>query len=53
MKDWNSRGLRKTREAEATEFVDLCTTGEDALGDKVETVIISNRMVDSAGHPTW
>ena len=38
---------KKAREAEATEFADLCTTVKDALGDKVKKVIISNRISDS------
>ena len=52
---------KKACEAEATEYTDLCTTIKDALGDKVEKVIVSNRLillassllVNSAGHPTW
>ncbi|KAG6840189.1 heat shock protein 90 [Blastosporella zonata] len=35
------------REAEVAAFTDLCTVIKDALGDKVEKVIISNRIVDS------
>jgi len=36
---------KKVREAEAAEFAGLCTTIVDALGDKVEKVVI--------GHQTW
>ncbi|CAG7848923.1 Heat shock protein 81-3 Short=HSP81-3; AltName: Full=Gravity-specific protein GSC 381 {ECO:0000303/PubMed:1363521} [Serendipita indica DSM 11827] len=35
------------REKEAKEFEDLCKTVKDALGDKVEKVVISNRISDS------
>ncbi|KDR81842.1 hypothetical protein GALMADRAFT_58852 [Galerina marginata CBS 339.88] len=38
---------KKAREAEATEYADLCTTVKDALGDKVEKVVVSNRITDS------
>jgi len=38
---------KKARETEAAEFADLCTTVKDALGDKVEKVIVSNRISDS------
>ncbi|TFK72201.1 heat-shock protein 90 [Pluteus cervinus] len=38
---------KKAREAEAAEFNDLCTTVKDALGDKVEKVVVSNRITDS------
>jgi len=38
---------KKSREAEAAEFADLCTTVKDALGDKVEKVIVSSRISDS------
>jgi len=38
---------KQAREAEAAEFADLCTTVKDALGDKVEKVIVSNRISDS------
>jgi molecular chaperone HtpG len=35
---------KKAREAEIAEFTDLCSAVKDALGDKVEKVIISNRI---------
>ncbi|KIY68611.1 heat-shock protein 90 [Cylindrobasidium torrendii FP15055 ss-10] len=35
------------REATAKEFTDLCTVVKDALGDKVEKVVVSNRITDS------
>lgn len=38
---------KKTRESEATEFGELCTVVKDALGDKVEKVVVSNRITDS------
>jgi molecular chaperone HtpG len=38
---------KKSREAEVAEFTDLCSAVKDALGDKVEKVIISNRISDS------
>lgn len=38
---------KKAREAEVAAFSDLCTTVKDALGDKVEKVIVSNRITDS------
>jgi len=38
---------KKTREAENAEFADLCSAVKEALGDKVEKVIISNRITDS------
>ena len=37
----------KAREAEVAEFTDLCSAVKEALGDKVEKVIISNRITDS------
>ncbi|KAH7914970.1 heat-shock protein 90 [Hygrophoropsis aurantiaca] len=38
---------KKAREEEAASFNDLCTTIKEALGDKVEKVVISNRITDS------
>ncbi len=38
---------KKAREAEAADFNDLCPTVKDALGDKVEKVVVSNRITDS------
>ncbi|KAG5354257.1 Heat shock 90 like protein [Termitomyces sp. T112] len=38
---------KAAREAEVTAFTDLCTVVKEALGDKVEKVVISNRIVDS------
>jgi molecular chaperone HtpG len=38
---------KKVREAEVAEFTDLCSAVKEALGDKVEKVIISNRITDS------
>lgn len=38
---------KKEREEEVKQFEDLCKTIKDALGDKVEKVIISNRITDS------
>ncbi|TEB36198.1 HSP90-domain-containing protein [Coprinellus micaceus] len=38
---------KKQREAEVAEFQELCSTVKDALGDRVEKVIISNRIQDS------
>ncbi|KAJ3486595.1 hypothetical protein NLI96_g4124 [Meripilus lineatus] len=38
---------KKAREEEATQFEDLCKTVKDALGDKVEKVVVSNRISDS------
>ena len=35
------------REREVKEFDDLCKTIKDALGDKVEKVVVSNRITDS------
>ena len=38
---------KKACEAEATQFEDLCKTVKEALGDKVEKVVVSNRITDS------
>ncbi|KAH7105907.1 heat shock protein 90 [Auriculariales sp. MPI-PUGE-AT-0066] len=38
---------KKAREEEVKQFEDLCKTVKDALGDKVEKVIVSNRISDS------
>jgi len=38
---------KKLREEEEVQFRDLCTTVKDALGDRVEKVLISNRITDS------
>lgn len=38
---------KKAREEEAKQFEDLCKVVKDALGDKVEKVVISNRVTDS------
>jgi molecular chaperone HtpG len=38
---------KAAREAEAAEFADLCSTVKEALGDKVEKVVVSNRITDS------
>jgi len=38
---------KKAREAEAAQFDDLCKAVKDALGDKVEKVVVSNRIADS------
>ncbi|KAH7924574.1 HSP90-domain-containing protein [Leucogyrophana mollusca] len=38
---------KKAREEEAALFNDLCTTIKEALGDKVEKVVVSNRITDS------
>ncbi|KAF8310543.1 heat-shock protein 90 [Clavulina sp. PMI_390] len=38
---------KKEREEETAAFEDLCKTIKDALGDKVEKVVISNRIADS------
>jgi molecular chaperone HtpG len=38
---------KKAREEEAAQFNDLCTTIKEALGDKVEKVVVSNRITDS------
>ncbi|KAG1891213.1 heat shock protein 90 [Suillus subluteus] len=38
---------KKLREEEAAQFNDLCQTIKEALGDKVEKVVVSNRITDS------
>jgi len=38
---------KKTREEEAKQFEDLCKAVKEALGDKVEKVVVSNRISDS------
>ncbi|KAF8844513.1 HSP90-domain-containing protein [Paxillus ammoniavirescens] len=38
---------KKAREEEAAQFNDLCSTIKEALGEKVEKVVISNRITDS------
>jgi len=38
---------KATREAQVQEFNELCSTVKDALGDRVEKVVISNRIADS------
>lgn len=38
---------KKAREEENTAFNDLCTAVKEALGDKVEKVVVSNRITDS------
>ena len=38
---------KKAREAEAAQFDELCKAVKDALGDKVEKVVVSNRIIDS------
>jgi molecular chaperone HtpG len=38
---------KKAREEEAKSFEDLCKVIKDALGDKVEKVVVSNRIADS------
>jgi len=38
---------KKAREEEAAQFNDLCQTIKEALGDKVEKVVVSNRITDS------
>ncbi|KAF8352280.1 heat-shock protein 90 [Amanita rubescens] len=38
---------KTSREAEAAAFNELCTVVKDALGDKVEKVVVSNRISDS------
>ncbi|KAF5339075.1 hypothetical protein D9758_016461 [Tetrapyrgos nigripes] len=38
---------KKAREAEEAEFKELCTVVKEALGDKVEKVVVPNRITDS------
>jgi len=38
---------KKAREEEGSQFNDLCSVIKDALGDKVEKVVVSNRITDS------
>lgn len=38
---------KKQREEEAKQYEDLCKVVKEALGDKVEKVVISNRVTDS------
>ncbi|KAF8514059.1 heat shock protein 90 [Gautieria morchelliformis] len=38
---------KKEREEDVKQFEDLCKTIKDALGDKVEKVVVSNRITDS------
>lgn len=38
---------KKARENEAAQFDDLCNAIKDALGDKVDKVVVSNRIADS------
>ncbi|TDL27394.1 HSP90-domain-containing protein [Rickenella mellea] len=38
---------KKEREADEKEFEDLCKAVKDALGDKVEKVVVSSRVTDS------
>ncbi|KAJ3568872.1 hypothetical protein NP233_g5416 [Leucocoprinus birnbaumii] len=38
---------KAAREAEVQEFSELCSTVKDALGDRVEKVVVSNRIADS------
>ena len=38
---------KKAREEEAKSYEDLCKVIKDALGDKVEKVVVSNRIADS------
>jgi molecular chaperone HtpG len=38
---------KKAREDKAKQFKDLCRAIKDALGDKVERVVVSNRITDS------
>ena len=38
---------KKEREEDVKQFEELCKTIKDALGDKVEKVVVSNRITDS------
>jgi molecular chaperone HtpG len=38
---------KAARETEVTAYTELCTVVKDALGDKVEKVVVSNRITDS------
>jgi hypothetical protein len=38
---------KATREGEVKEYTELCSTVKDALGDRVEKVVVSNRIADS------
>ncbi|KAF9452302.1 HSP90-domain-containing protein [Macrolepiota fuliginosa MF-IS2] len=38
---------KAAREAEVQEFSELCSTVKDALGERVEKVVVSNRIADS------
>jgi molecular chaperone HtpG len=38
---------KKVREEETKTYGDLCTVVKEALGDKVEKVVVSNRITDS------
>jgi molecular chaperone HtpG len=38
---------KKEREADVKQFEDLCKIIKDALGEKVEKVVVSNRITDS------
>ncbi len=48
---------KKEREDEAAQYEDLCKVVKNALGGKVEKVVISNRIIDSpcilATGPVW
>jgi molecular chaperone HtpG len=38
---------KKAREEDVKQYEDLCKTIKEALGDKVEKVVVSNRITDS------